>query len=289
MILNCPICNNKNIFNSWNYETYKIYECLICSHEFTLPFKSGDVEYYKKNEIYFNLKSQMLNNLIPSTHFDILNKILKTIKSNFNNNKINIFDFGCGSGFYLHELKKRGYEDSLGVDFNEEVIEAAKEVYGVNAKNLNINDLIKNNSKYDLILLNQVLEHVDNPVELVKNLHKLLNNDGILFISVPNINYFKIKKLIRSGNLPSGNYPPHHISFFNKNSLKYLLELCDTNIIECDFQTYPDYCQFKIDLKNKYKLLKFFPNLFFYFFVKIGSLFKINGINLFSITQKRIF
>ena len=217
MILNCPICKQNEISNCWIYKNFQIYKCLTCLHEFTLPFKSGDVEFYKKNEIYFNLKSQMLNNLIPPSHIDILHKILKTVKLFFNNNKIKILDFGCGSGFYLYELKKRGYKDSLGIDFNDEVIEAANEVYGINAKNLDLDHLIKSNNKYDLILLNQGLEHVENPVELVKNLHKLLNKNGILFISVPNMDYFKIKKIIRNGNLPSGNYPPHHISFFNKN------------------------------------------------------------------------
>ncbi len=285
MNLSCPICNETKIMNKWNYNFFKIYNCSNCFHEFTLPFKAGDIEFYKKNEIYYNLKTQMENNLIPPSHFDILHKILTTIKKTFKDNKIKILDFGCGSGFYLYELKKRGYNDSLGIDFNEEVISAAKEVYGINAEKLDLNYLLINNYKFDLILLNQVLEHVDEPLELLKNLHKLLNKDGILFISVPNINYFKIRKKIRNSVLPSGNYPPHHISFFNVHSLKYILSLSNALIIECNFQTYPNYFQFKIDLVNKNKLFKYVPNIFFKIFVLIGKILKINGINLFSISK----
>ena len=56
---------------------------------------------------------------------------------------------------------------------------------------------IKKKYKFDLIRLEQVLEHIDNFNQIVRDLKKILNKDGLVYMSVPNSNIlFKKNGLI---------------------------------------------------------------------------------------------
>ena len=53
-----------------------------------------------------------------------------------------------------------------------------------------IQELVENNKKYDVITMWHVLEHVSNLKEYIKRLNALLNTNGTLIIAVPNFNSF---------------------------------------------------------------------------------------------------
>ena len=103
------------------------------------------------------------------------------------NSEISILDFGCGFGQNLKALNNIGFNNTIGYD-----IEPAAINYCIK-NGVNIIDGIKFslsdvNQKYDLILATHVLEHIskDSIIKTVKELKTLLNDNGLLFISVPN-------------------------------------------------------------------------------------------------------
>ena len=108
-------------------------------------------------------------------------KIIDQIISSINlKKKNNILDFGAGSGVNLDILRKYGL-----VDIHEQnkyartVIKKEKKI-----KNLYSTLKIKKNF-YDLILLADVIEHVKQPKQLLKDLKKFLKKDGYILITVP--------------------------------------------------------------------------------------------------------
>ena len=104
-------------------------------------------------------------------------------------------DVGSGSGQFLYEMKQFGM-DIYGVEPSDFDEKTAKE------KKLNIlkSDLIKANypsNYFDIITFNHVLEHVNNPLKTIKEIHRILKKDGALIIGVPNSNslaYWLFKK-----------------------------------------------------------------------------------------------
>ena len=110
-------------------------------------------------------------------------------KKNLNN--IKILDVGCGGGLVSEGLSKIG-ATVTGIDFIKENIKIAK----MHAKknNLKINYSVKDfekekiTSKYDVIIILEVLEHLSNWEEFLKKIKLSLKKNGVLIISTINRN-----------------------------------------------------------------------------------------------------
>jgi hypothetical protein len=83
--------------------------------------------------------------------------------------KVNLLDYGSGDGGYLEWVK--GCNSKIGFDpFNSE-------------SSLSLDDVL--NKKYDIITLNHVLEHLENPFDVISLLRERLNETGMIVILVP--------------------------------------------------------------------------------------------------------
>jgi 2-polyprenyl-3-methyl-5-hydroxy-6-metoxy-1,4-benzoquinol methylase len=134
--------------------------------------------------------SRQIKNQKKHWWFQARKKIIDQIISSINlKKKKNILDFGAGSGVNLDMLRKHGL-----VDIHEQnkyaraVIKKERKI-----KNLYSTLKIKKNF-YDLILLADVIEHVKQPKELLKDLKKFLKKDGHILITVPAYQFLFSKK-----------------------------------------------------------------------------------------------
>lgn len=95
-----------------------------------------------------------------------------------------ILDFGCGSGAVLEMLKNKGYTNIHGMDVSNACVNLVKS-RGIKASLITADLLNLGKNKYDLILLLDVLEHVERDLELLKNLRTSLRHNGKILITVP--------------------------------------------------------------------------------------------------------
>ena len=129
-------------------------------------------------------------------------KILHQIKShrmsyildqinNRNIRNLKILDVGCGGGIICEPLARLGAKVT-GIDFAPNNIIAAKIHSKKNKLKINyINKDIeksKLDEKFDVILMFEVLEHLDNWKKTIKNIKKNLNKNGLIIISTINRN-----------------------------------------------------------------------------------------------------
>jgi len=131
-----------------------------------------------------------------------------------------ILDAGCGAGHFLYFLKKKGYVNSTGIDISHQQIEFCRKNISGNVVLADIFDYFQENKDcYDLISLNDVLEHL--PKERVHSLlclaRQALNPGGKLILKTPNMgNFFSL-------------YPRYkdftHESGFTEKSLRQVLWL----------------------------------------------------------------
>ncbi len=116
--------------------------------------------------------------------------ILKQIK-NYNVNNLEILDIGCGGGLVSESLAKLGARVT-GIDFVNKNIDNAKQHAKENKLKINYicNDIekLKLKKKYDLIIVFEVLEHLDNWNYFLKNIKKNLKDNGKIIISTINRN-----------------------------------------------------------------------------------------------------
>jgi 2-polyprenyl-3-methyl-5-hydroxy-6-metoxy-1,4-benzoquinol methylase len=128
-----------------------------------------------------------------------------------------ILDLGCATGEYSKKLTELGY-NCVGVDINSKYVEMARkeglESYVMSAENLNFP-----NDYFDSVLLFEVLEHVDDPYDVLKEAVRVTKKN--ILISVPNST--KFNELIGQGLTYEHMLESDHKNFFTKNELEDLL------------------------------------------------------------------
>lgn len=102
-----------------------------------------------------------------------------------------MLEIGCADGGNVAAFSLAGY-DAYGIDLSHDYTNFGIE-QGLNVRCCSSADLAKKGDKYDLIIVNHVLEHFTDLESELSNISKLLNDDGILFVAVPGVRYLSFK------------------------------------------------------------------------------------------------
>lgn len=96
-----------------------------------------------------------------------------------------VLDVGCGTGLFAYNAAKRG-AFVLGIDFSTEAIDIANSQY--THKNLKFQSMDVNEikEKFDVIVSNGTLEHMDDPLKSLKLFKKHLTKNGCIITTSPN-------------------------------------------------------------------------------------------------------
>lgn len=214
---NCRICNSENIKifsdKSIDYltnERFSLYKCHNCDVVLTDPIPVNLSNYYDTNYRKYN---KITMSVLSFLYKKRTKKWIKLFPQ-----KGKILEIGCGNGMMLNEFKNNGW-NVTGVERNINVSNNAEINFGIKLYTPDVY-VISDNEKFDLIILFQVLEHVDDIQLLLHKLNTILNDTGKLIIGVPNINSWQFSF--------GSNYwlhldVPRHLHHFNINSLSILL------------------------------------------------------------------
>lgn len=94
-----------------------------------------------------------------------------------------IYDLGCGPGYFLDEMKSRGYK-ATGVTLSKEDIELC-ESKGHTVKAYDLSFIPEQDETVDLIWLRHALEHSPYPIFSLIEYNRLLKQNGKIYIEVP--------------------------------------------------------------------------------------------------------
>ena len=229
----CPICNcddgeklyeinfakSKNEFIVEHYDIVSCYNCGFIFNNTEWTQRDYD-KYYSETSKYtnnFTSGAGGLSDLDLKRYNDVINRI-----EQFINKKSSILDIGCAKGGLLRTFKDRGYNNLYGIEPSEDAINHLK-TFGIDGKCLSLFEANKLNKKFDVVILTQVLEHIFDLERMKSILKDLLNEDGILYVDIPDgTSYIK-------NNLNSYYYfDLEHINHFSNDTLKYLFNDLET-------------------------------------------------------------
>lgn len=125
-----------------------------------------------------------------------------------------LLDIGCGNGDFLVRAKDGGWETE-GVEPDPEAAEVARS-RGIKVHVGTVDAMRDQNERFDGITLSHVIEHVYDPVALLRECCKLLKPGGWVWIDTPNIESLGH---MRFGKNWLGLDPPRHLMIFNRSSL----------------------------------------------------------------------
>lgn len=184
-------------------------------------------------------------------------KKIKLISKDFNKNEVlRILDLGCGDG-KLEEYLSLYFKDSFieGIDVSTESIKIAesKKILNSNFKSYDGINIPYCDDTFDLVIIAQVLHHVDIPnhLPLLKEINRVLKLNGKIYIFEHNpLNPFT-KYIVKTCPFDKG------VSLLSYNYLKKLLGTCNFNIDFLYFISFfPNKGIFKKLIEFEYKLKK---------------------------------
>jgi len=151
-----------------------------------------------------------------------------------------VLDVGCASGYLARCLREQGCRVS-GVEVDPEAAaEAAPVLDEVVVGDLEQLDLPAEfaGKTFDVIVFGDVLEHLRDPLPVLRSVRDLLSPGGAVVISVPNIAHADVRLALLQGKFsyrPVGLLDTTHVRFFTRDSLRAFLR--DAGFVAVDVQT----------------------------------------------------
>ncbi len=217
----CSCCQKDDTKLILEKSDFKIVRCSNCGFVYVNPRVANHQlsEIYKHN--YFHNKQYGYTSYEQEKRLRVKNfeRWLKDAEQFIPANKnIKALDIGCAAGYCLEVMKAKGWQpDGLELDQGLcNVLQSAG--YNVQPERLEQYDPA---TKYDVITLFDVIEHIPSVDAAFKKLNDLLENDGIVIMVTPDHNSLQ-RKIFRGRWF---QYKPvEHIQYFTKETLSAFAE-----------------------------------------------------------------
>jgi methionine biosynthesis protein MetW len=170
-----------------------------------------------------------------------------------------IIELGCGDDSLVMEVANAlGIRDIYGVDINDVVLKkAADKGVKVFKADLNNDPLPFKDGFFDVVLMEEVIEHLVNPDNAVKEAYRILKAGGLYLVSTPNLAWWHNRLALLFGYQPYwsecstmynvGKFKrdikqslSSHLRLYTYKTLKQLLELHGFRVIASKGVTYND-------------------------------------------------
>ena len=236
----CPICAHNGVSKFLNGmfddrygcpKVVDIYKCNRCQHCFCGP-KLSPSEIGSLYEKYYGRKVDVQLGI----HLALNSRVVRWILGENNlgqfafqpNLVTTLLDIGCGDCQNLWDANFLGFE-AYGFDVDR----SSEEIGARNGLRVRSGQSVKAaypNQKFDIMQLNQVIEHFIDPAEQLEDIGDHLANNGRIFISTPNSGSL-LRRL--TGRKWLHWHVPYHQHHFSKRSLATMVEAEGWKVISC--------------------------------------------------------
>lgn len=139
------------------------------------------------------------------------------------NEEISVLEIGCANGGTLVEIKNRYAQAQMyGIEINEHAAALAGHFAEVAVGNIEDKNLPFHNKVFDYIIFGDVLEHLHNPLEILKYCRGFLREEGCIIASIPNVMHISVMEQLLKGNFTYtewGLLDKTHIHMFTYNEI----------------------------------------------------------------------
>jgi len=236
--MECFCCGSNQIRKKGQKSGYSIYGCKKCHFCFVYPLPANaDIQkHYNKIKISDDIKNQMLtaiNEIVDSPNSpkrDWYKRVLDYVGNYCNRKTLDILDIGSAYGYFVHYANTLGHK-AIGTEVTQEYADASKGLINGQVIYIENNEYDRyfDENMFDLIYMEHVLEHIVDPVSVLKSIKKYLKNNGLLFVSVPNHNSLLSKIL---GHRWPWVCPPEHLYYYNERALVQLFQNIKMEILQ---------------------------------------------------------
>ncbi len=220
--VNCNLCNNNETTFLFTRYGYKHVRCDSCGLVYVNPRVKNSKEnldsFYEYGENYDGLIENLLHRAYSVKRQKIFCAELKKMERYRQSNRI--LDVGCSFGGFLNAAKNLGWE-AKGVEAVYDIGRYGKELYNLDIFLGTLEEARLAPASFDVIKLNNIIEHIHFPSEFLANVNKLLRKGGLLSISTPNYDSYSVSICGKEWRYFDGK---HHIVLFTPTTLEKILD-----------------------------------------------------------------
>jgi 2-polyprenyl-3-methyl-5-hydroxy-6-metoxy-1,4-benzoquinol methylase len=189
--VSCNLCGSNDYFPVVDISGFTIVKCRQCNLLFVNPRPEVEKasDYY--TDIYYsylNKSSDIGRTFYGEGSKKLFQEILCICKKFIPEGRL--LDVGCGYGFFLRLMKESGYS-VCGVDPSESACRFSNQEMDLKVTQGTLDNVSFPDNYFEIITMNNVLEHLDDPSFALRKAYSLLKPKGILIIVVPNLNFGK--------------------------------------------------------------------------------------------------
>jgi 2-polyprenyl-3-methyl-5-hydroxy-6-metoxy-1,4-benzoquinol methylase len=235
----CKICSTKTVRHLYRSQHYGFQEgrCTRCGSTFVLD-KINDSQLkdmYGDDSSFERFSNLMDNEKVSKRHLDALHSFRDLLPSGTISPRI--FDVGAGSGAFLNQARRCGYEVN-GNELSDSAIRMAQEKYGIALSPLPLGQ-DKRSDAFDVITMWGLIEHVLNPIAVLKSAFAALCRGGILFIYTPDWCMYddiglSLARLVHWTRLLDRRITLAHLNLFSAKGMKNCISAIGYEIIRLE-------------------------------------------------------
>ena len=217
--IGCPLCNSKTYKKFWVKDGFQYVKCQKCEFVYVNPRlnKKSLFEFYNGPwvKVYNSKKFYSENEVVEKNNI----RNLMEIKSIIKNGKL--LEIGCGDGHFLQMARDNFHFEVFGVELDPETSEYARTKRGLaNIKTGAFENIYYSENLFDIVYMNDVLEHLQNPHQILVECYKILKKGGLIVINVPNVDGL-IYRFV--GEKHTCVFGFEHLNFFSDKTLSTVL------------------------------------------------------------------
>lgn len=218
--MTCLVCGSRmnKCIQVWHSE------CLNCGYEYA-NFEPAINEAFAHKQIDERFREKGLQAL----RIENFDRLLQAIEDNGTTSG-RILDVGCAHGWFLEAASKRGF-NALGIEPDMSVFnESAKR--GLSIRQGFFPEVLEANEQFDIIIFNDVFEHMPDIISILSGCSKHLKPKGILVLNLPSSKglFYSVSRLLSKMGINSfferlwqKGLPSPHLHYFNQDNLQSLL------------------------------------------------------------------
>jgi SAM-dependent methyltransferase len=201
----CPVCGTPLGSPVERSGSHSLLSCPHCDLQVWDPPESADATWYDNSDHYLAMPI-----------VDWLGWYHRWAIANLPRNARTLLDIGCADGRFVYAVARRGV-DARGIDHAERLIREGNARYGGSRlQRASIEDLTALGRTFDVVTMFEVIEHVVDPLALLRIARPLVRPGGTIMVSTPN----------RLGSPRADeelDRPPHHLTRWSTKALRAAL------------------------------------------------------------------
>lgn len=230
--MKCKVCGSSQRKRLYSISGFQVIRCLNCGliYRYPQPGEEELAQLYNKN--YFLSEDPLrwgYRNYVKMKKFIIKTfeyklKIIERYKK-----RGRILDIGCATGFFLEIAKKKGWE-THGVELSDYAASYGREKMGLDIKTGDLKKAGYKKRYFDVVTMWDILEHTLHPLEELKEINRVLKRNGLVFITVSDIESFIAK--IMGRRWFGFTKIREHLYFFSPRTLKMIVEKAGFDVLK---------------------------------------------------------